>query len=178
MNLNKYLLIVTGGMLLAMLNACGKLEDSGLPISSSPLAGTFFGTPFTAKTAISRFYKFPKEAWVYIYDSVVICENFTSGDFTNNPAFTERRIESIFSPWQDNSSYQLAGVSSVDFIVQDLPDTYKTFFVGRVEVIEAGDVTTHPSQPKPGVLRLRVNGDENNYVEGQVSVTFCPNNNP
>jgi hypothetical protein len=133
-------------------------EGSDGPVSSSPLAGTIDGKPFTARSALLRAgFSGDSERMLSIYDVDATCGKGVTSD--------REILTSI--PWTTGYADDLGfnGKPTVTFVVGAANNHVAT--VGRIEVVDATtDGTTL------GTVRLRATMKEHK-VEGEVKVQVC-----
>lgn len=143
--------------------ACSTTADAGdgdSPVAESALTGSIGGTSFKAVSATAHkgFGDDDGERRIEVYDTEVTCDAFGGGG-------GEGRSIIITTKWEDGFEAALSLKQNVTFYTP--PGENNVATQGRLEVVKAG------ASGEEGTVRLRAFIDDDNQVEGQVTVQVC-----
>ena len=140
--------------------ACGPGGSSTpTPVASTPLAGTYNGSPWTAQKGRAKAWPVGDggERWLDVASAALPCSSF-GGD--------PQLIGTI--PWQTGVAVDFGLQENLTFVVDDGSGTPMNYVAtnGRLEVISAPDAGT-------GVVRIRAKYNDQFSVEGEVQLDVC-----
>ena len=129
--------------------------DDNHAVAQQPLSGTFQGTTFSGKVALSKSSFGSRQ--ITIYEGEASC--------TKVPALSDGR-SIFFTPesWTDGTSYALSSTKMATFYASG---TNIAASKGRVEVVTIGTDKT------AGSIRIRATYNSDTKVEGEVPVYTC-----
>lgn len=132
--------------------------DGDSPIATTALAGSIGGKTFNAVSATARpGFDDDGTRSITIYETEVDCETFGDGD--------DGRKILTSAPWKDG--FESAFSLNQNATLYTPPGDNNVATQGRIEIIKAG------ADGEEGTLRLRAYIDDDNQVEGEVTVKVC-----
>ena len=150
------------GLLGLLAVACGTgtpdAGDSDSPVATSALTGSIGGTSFKAVSATAhKGFDGDDKKRIEVYDTEVECSAFGGG--------SEGRSIIIEAPWKDGFESGLGLDQNATFYTP--PGDNNVATQGRVEIVKAAAVG------EDATVRLRAYIDEDNQVEGEITVHVC-----
>ena len=131
-------------------------SDDGAPVASTPLEGTIDGRAFSGRSALG----YPNADGSM---SISVYDDFTTCDRGRDPEQRPKRLVELDTPWVDGETFQLDSERTATIVSEGTGSL--TVTLGRVEVLRALAET--------GTVRVRANVDDDNHVEGEVSLLVC-----
>lgn len=144
--------------------ACSTTADAGdgdAPVAETALTGSIGGTPFKAVSATAHkgFGDDDSEKRIEVYESEVTCDSGFGGGGGDG------RTIIITTKWEDGFEAPLSLNQNVTFYTP--PGDNNVATQGRLEVVKA------PASGAEGTVRLRAFIDDENQVEGEITVQVC-----